>query len=147
MTEGFTALNGMWLLERSYVSGPRSALQVSYFSRDADMALVAKVTFGSGAEGPPNHAHGGSIAAVLDEAMGVSAWLAGHRVLAAKISIEFKKPIPLGTCATLTAWVSRVEGRKVTTVGQLDGPDGTRYALGEGVYVMMREGKLEEMAG
>ena len=65
---------------RSFVSGEPDGdrLRVCYYRRDRDGALVGKIWFGPGAEGPPGHAHGGSMAAVLDEAMGAGAWLAGH---------------------------------------------------------------------
>lgn len=65
-----------------FVSGDADddRLRVAYFRRNEDDALLATVWFGSKAEGPPHHAHGGSIAAVLDEAMGASAWICGsHR--------------------------------------------------------------------
>ena len=59
--------------QRSFVSGkPQSGLlRVHYFERQGDDAIVGRAWFGPGAAGPPGHAHGGSIAAVLDEAMGV----------------------------------------------------------------------------
>ena len=40
-------------------------------------------------EGPPGHAHGGSMAAVLDEAMGAAAWMEGHLVVAVRLATSF----------------------------------------------------------
>lgn len=99
----------------SFVSGEpaEGRLRVRYFRRQEDQRLVGRAWFGSGAEGPPGHAHGGATAAVMDEAMGSSAWLAGYPVVAAHIEVDFRALLPLGTDAYLEAWVDRVEGRKV----------------------------------
>ncbi|MBW2476490.1 MAG: PaaI family thioesterase, partial [Deltaproteobacteria bacterium] len=65
-----------------FVSGDQTGnrFRVRYF-RDQDQALVARVWFGPVTEGPPGHAHGGSIAAVLDEVLGLAAFAAGHRIV------------------------------------------------------------------
>ncbi len=124
---------------RSFVSGEPAGdrLRVRYFRRDQDDALVGKVWFGPGAEGPPGHAHGGSIAAVLDEATGCAAWLAGHSVVAARLTIEFRRLLPLGTLATLEAWVEHTDGRKVATRGRLLGAGGEPFAEAEGLFIIL----------
>ena len=48
--------------------------------------VLADFTFDKRHQGPPGHADGGSLAAVLDEAMGAAVWLAGHSVVAAHLS-------------------------------------------------------------
>lgn len=92
---------------RSFVSGEPSGdrLRVRYYRRERDRALVGKIWFGPGAEGPPGHAHGGSMAAVLDEAMGAGAWLAGHAVVAAKLTINFRRMLRWRTrCCSRPGW-------------------------------------------
>lgn len=136
---------------RSFVSGEPNGdrLRVRYFRRERDGALVAKIWFGPGAEGPPGHAHGGSMAAVLDEAMGAGAWMAGYQVLAAKLTTEFRRMLPLNTELMLDAWVDRVDGRKVKTRGRLYGQGGELYAEGEGLFIVLeaeRFGPLAERA-
>ena len=86
-------------LADTFVSGDPSGhrLNVRYYLRSADGVLRAKVLFGPGTQGPPGHAHGGSMAALLDEAMGGAAWLAGHPVVAAQLNIKFSRMLPLGT--------------------------------------------------
>lgn len=124
---------------RSFVSGdPGGArLRIRYFRRSADGALLGNVWFGPDAQGPPGHAHGGSMAAVLDEAMGASAWLSGHAVVAAQITIQFRRMLPLGTIARLEAWVDVVNGRKVTTRGRLVDDRGETFAEGEGLFIQL----------
>lgn len=73
---------------------------------------MARVWFGPSTEGPLGHVHGGSMAAVLDEAMGVSAWIAGQTVVAAKLAVKYRTMLPLGKVTTIEAWISSVKGKK-----------------------------------
>lgn len=125
--------------QRSFVSGkpPSDLLRVAYFRRPGDDAVVGRAWFGPGAAGPPGHAHGGSIAAVLDEAMGVVAWLQGYRSVAAHLEIDFVTMIPLGTDAWLEAWVEGVQGRKVTTRCRLLDAEGKSFAQAVGLFVVL----------
>lgn len=122
---------------RSFVrdDGSSDRLRVRYFVRDEDKALRGKIWFGPATQGPPGHAHGGSMAAVLDDAMGVAAWVAGHMVVAAKIEIRFVSMLPLGTVALLEASVAEAEGRKVRTKAELRDDAGTVFATGEGLFI------------
>lgn len=119
------------------LSGPR--LRVAYFRRDVDGPLMAKVWFGPGTEGPPGCAHGGSIAAVLDEAMGAAAWMEGHKVVAAHLRVDFRLMVPIGTDATIEECVAGVDGRKIATRGRLLSPDGSVFAEARGVCVVLDE--------
>ena len=131
-----------------YVSGEPHGdrIRVRYFHRQSDDLLLARAWFGPGCEGPPWHAHGGSSAALLDEAMGIRAWMTGKRVLAGRIQINFRAPLPLGRTFMLEAWVERVSGRKVVCKAKLLGPDGTVYVDGEGLYLELDPNLLPEDA-
>jgi acyl-coenzyme A thioesterase PaaI-like protein len=113
-------------------------LVVRYFQREADGALVGKAWYGKGAAGPPGHAHGGSIAAVLDEAMGRAAWMQGHAVLAARLTVDFRAMLPLETVAKFEAFVDAVDGRKVHTRAVLTDAAGKVIAEGAGLFVVLR---------
>lgn len=123
----------------SFVSGNPEGdrLRVRYFRRPDDRRLVGRAWFGPGAEGPPEHAHGGSIAAVLDEAMGAAAWTEGHIVVAVRLDTSFQRMLPLGTDAMLEAWVDRVDGRKVWTRGRLFDVGGKPFAEAEALFVKL----------
>lgn len=124
----------------SFVSGDRGdRLRVKYFRKQEDGHLVGKVWFGPGTQGPPGHAHGGSMAALLDEVMGTAAWISGHPVLAASIKIDFRNTIPLQTVAFFEGWVDQVNGRKITTRSKLTGPEGKIFAEGEGLFIRMEK--------
>lgn len=121
----------------TFVSGgvTERRLRVAYFHRPEAPRLVGRAWFGPGAEGPPGHAHGGAMAAVLDEAMGAAVWLEGRIVVAARLATDFRRLLPLGTDALFTAWVERAEGRKLMARGRLLAADGAPFAEAEGLFV------------
>ena len=124
---------------RSFVSGDIDGdrLRIWYFLRDDDGMLCAKVWFGMGAEGPPGHAHGGSMAAVLDEAMGFAGWVAGHPVVAATITITFHHKLPLEKVLHVEAWVSNVENKKIIAKGRIFDPETERvFTESEGLFIV-----------
>jgi acyl-coenzyme A thioesterase PaaI-like protein len=132
----------------SFVSGDPASdrIRVKYYKRTEDGALVGKAWFGPGTQGPPGHAHGGSQAALLDEVMGGGAWLAGHPVLAAQITVQFKRMLPIGTLTTVEGCVHEVNGKKVTMKGRLVGPDGESYSESEGLFILLDAEKLARFA-
>lgn len=133
----------------SYVSGEPDGrrLRVAYFRRPADGALVGRAWFGPGTQGPPGHAHGGATAALLDEAMGFCCWLAGHRVVAVSIQVEFRKMVPVGAVTTLEAAVERSEGRKVYPRARLLLPGGELAAESGGLFLELAREHLDQLAG
>ena len=123
----------------------RHVLRLSYFRRKVDGALAGKVWFGPGAEGPPKHAHGGIITGVFDEIMGAATWLAGYPILAARVTVNFRKPIPLGQVNIYEAWVDHVDGRRVNARGHIRSADGSIYAEGNGIFVLIELERLGKM--
>lgn len=97
--------------------------------------IIGKVVIDESKEAPPGHAHGGSLATLVDEVMGASAWFGGHRVLAVNLNISLKLAVPLHLEVTLKGRVERREGRKVYTTGELILPDGRIAVEGTGIFV------------
>ena len=130
-----------------FVSGDASGtrLRVRYYHRAEDSALVGRAWFGPDTEGPPGYAHGGSISALLDEAMGLCSWIAGHGVVAVRLTVNFRELLPLGTTATFEAWIDNIDGRKVTGKGRIYGPDGTHYGDSEGLFIKLAPKHLERI--
>ena len=112
-----------------FVSGDPTGgrFRVRYY-RDLDGLLVARVWFGPETEGPPGHAHGGSIAAVLDEVLGLAAWAAGYAIVVGKLNVHFQKLLPLRTVVQVDSSIVSAEGRKVLVHGRIHGPDGLTFA-------------------
>ena len=87
-------------------------------------------------QGPPGHAHGGLSAAVLDEVMGAAVWQAGYTVAAAKIEVNYRKPVPLGQCIKTKGYITRRNGRKIYARGEICLPDGTLLVTGKGLFII-----------
>ena len=137
------------MLEDSFVSGDSSGRRLSlrYFRHDPDRTLRANVIFGPGTQGPPGHAHGGSMAAMLDEALGGAAWMQGHPVVAAELITRFKTMLPLGARCVVEARVNAVDGRKVRVAGRLRQGDGhTVFAEGEALFITLDPKKFGMLA-
>lgn len=96
----------------------------------------ADFTFNERHQGPPAHAHGGSLAAVLDEAMGAAVWLAGHSVVAANLNLDYRKPVPLGHPVTLKAWSGAKGNRSIKAHAELYLADGSVAVEAKGVFVI-----------
>lgn len=142
-----TDMTGPRSTQGSFVSGDPHGqrLRVKYYRRTADGALVGKAWFGPGALGPPGHAHGGAMSAVLDEAMGLAAWLAGYRVVAARLTVDFRSMMPLGTVAWIEISEERTEGRKIHMAGRLRSQDGTIFAESIGLFIQLSPEKLDQL--
>lgn len=127
-------------LGRSFLAGPHGSddiVRMRLYVRETDGALVARVWFGAGAQGPPGHAHGGSMAAVLDEVLGSACWVAGYPVVAAELNTSFRTMLPLGQVLRAEAWVEQVEGRKIRPRGRLVSDEGTVYAEATGLFITL----------
>jgi uncharacterized protein (TIGR00369 family) len=109
-------------------------LGVQFYADEAH-TITGAVVLGTEQEGPPGYAHGGVLAALLDEAMGTAAWHAGHQVVAANLSVDFKQPVPLGGAINIVGRVESVEGRKVKTISTITLPDGSLAAVGRGLFI------------
>jgi acyl-coenzyme A thioesterase PaaI-like protein len=96
--------------------------------------LVAHCTFSAAHGGPPGRAHGGVVAALLDEVIGYSAFVAGAPGMSVSLSVRFRsatpREVPLEVRARLTRW----EGRKRWATGEVLA-DGRITAEGECVII------------
>lgn len=105
---------------------------------DDDGTLTSEFTLNETHQGPPGHAHGGASAAILDEVMGLVVWAAGHKVLAANININYRKPLPLFQGLFAEARIREVKERKIISEGKILLPDSTVAVEGSGVYVVAK---------
>jgi acyl-coenzyme A thioesterase PaaI-like protein len=89
-------------------------------------------------EGGPGVAHGGIVAAVLDDLLGYLLYRIGEPMVTARLEIDFRRPLPLFVDVDAVARIVSEEGRKVWTEGELRAPDGTVYAQAKGLFVRVR---------
>lgn len=132
---------------RRLIRGSRflETIGVTFELRD-DGSVAADFTVGSGQEGPPGHAHGGVLAALIDEAMSAASWFAGNRTLSVHLGFDYKRPVPVGAAIHISGQVERRDGRKVFTSGAIRLADGTTAVEGSGIFVSAPQ-VLENMPG
>lgn len=118
--------------------------RVRYY-RDAAQQLKARVWFGPETEGPPGHAHGGSIAAVLDEVLGLTGWASGRAVVVANLNVSFRNLLPLQTVVTVESEVVSVNGRKVLVKGRVCSGSAI-YAEAECLCIAIRNPEVSDDA-
>lgn len=130
---GWTPFDAPSLVGKSlrFVSGEPDGdrFRLRYY-RDEEQHLKARVWFGPETEGPPGHAHGGSMAAVLDEVLGLAAWTAGYPSVVGNLNISFRNLLPLKKVVTVETKIVSVEGRKIMVHGRIF-CDKATYAVGE----------------
>lgn len=99
-------------------------------------------------EGWEGIAHGGIIATILDEVM---AWaLVEHDLwgLTARMSLEFRRPLPVDVPIRAEGWMTRGRRRVVHAAGEIvDVRDSIVLARSEATYVGATEERKEELRG
>jgi len=116
-------------------------IRVRYYIDEATDTKVAKAVFGPGAEGPPGYAHGGSIAALLDEAMGSHLWYRGHAVLLARFELSYRASVPQAVPVVVRPRIVGHDGRKVRAAAAIAGLCGTVYCESTALFVEMDEAR------
>jgi len=103
--------------------------------QEEDGSIRAEFSFSLAHQGPPGHTHGGASAAVLDEAMGAAVWRAGLQVVAARLEIDYRRPLPLNLPVVIRARIYEKMDKKVFASSEILLPDGRVAVAGRGIYV------------
>lgn len=90
-------------------------------------------------QGYPGVAHGGIIAALLDEAAGRTVMIADRNrfMFTGKLEIRYRQPVPIGTPLTLAGRLLKDRGRLVVAHSELRLPDGAVAAEAEVTLLAM----------
>jgi acyl-coenzyme A thioesterase PaaI-like protein len=85
----------MDLFRDSIVSGRTNPMGIGLEVRRAGDEVIATTTLGPAFEGAPGRAHGGVVAAIIDETMGYVLPIVGELAYTANINIDYVAPAPL----------------------------------------------------
>ena len=97
-------------------------------------------------EGWEGIAHGGILCTILDEVMAWALVAEDNWGVTARLSVEFKKPVPVGTRLRAEGWVTRSRRRLVETAARIvDQGSGAELAEATGVYVAADEEHKREL--
>jgi len=91
-------------------------------------------------------AHGGIVATILDEVMAWSLVDADSWGLTARLSVAFKRPVPLGRPIHVEGWITESRRRVITTAGRMvAGGSGEVLATAEALYVAATDDRKREL--
>lgn len=94
--------------------------------------------------GPPGLVHGGIIAEVFDELLGVVNVVNGVGGYTGTLKVVYQKPTPLLNEVSLRAWPAGSEGRKLYVSGEMV-CNGTVTASAEGIFVRANRQLYEDL--
>lgn len=105
---------------------------------DGDRAY-ATCTCGWAYEGPPGSVHGGYVAAIFDQFLGMAQVIGGQPGMTGYLHVNYHNRTPLNTELTMEGWLIKTEGRKTIMRGEMYA-DGEMTASCEGLFVQPKGG-------
>ena len=88
--------------------------------------------------GPPNHVHGGVVAAVMDELLGAVNVVNDLGAMTGTLTVRYRQPTPLFEEIHMRGWTAGSEGRKVFAEGQMWHGDRL-LAEAEGIFIRVHD--------
>jgi acyl-coenzyme A thioesterase PaaI-like protein len=117
--------------------GPESEYGLHVVSRlDGDL-IRATYAFSAKHAGAPGIAHGGTVAALVDDVCGGALFVIGEPAVTRKLEVEYLKPVLVGVEYELVARVDRRDGRKVFVSCDGTAPDGTLTFRGNALFLVV----------
>lgn len=122
------------LFHDSPVSGAANPFGIGLrLTRHRDTA-VGTVRLDAGFEGAPGRAHGGVVAACIDETMGAMLPIVGTMAFTGSLSITYLAPCPLHTEIKFRAWLDHRDGRKLYIKTTGESSDGV-FVTADAVFI------------
>ena len=113
------------------VDAPSSPLLEPFHVLEGGDEVGTRVRFDDRHQGAPFYAHGGAVAAVLDDACGYVSFLVVRMFVTAHLEVDYRRPVLLGTEYRVRARCTGIDGRKVHLAADLlDGDDVIAEARG-----------------
>jgi acyl-coenzyme A thioesterase PaaI-like protein len=88
-------------------------------------------------QGPPGYAHGGVMAAALDEAMALLLFERGTFAMTGRLELDLIAPAPVGTFVQVSARLESEASRTLRLDAEATGEDGRRLAAAKGTFVRL----------
>ena len=124
------------LFRESIISGDLNALGVAADVWREDDVAVLEVVLGPAFEGAPGRSHGGVVAAMIDETMGIVLAIHSEAAYTGKLNITYRAGTPVGRPVTVRSWLTHREGRKLFMAAEVT--DGeTLCAEAEAVFIVV----------
>lgn len=122
-------------------------LHLLFYSDEAESQVTSAVVIPDAYQGYPGIAHGGVLAAILDEVTGRAINLGQDETVfwvTAKLELRYRLPTPTETPLTAVGWVVERRSRAAEVAGELRLVDGTVTAEAKAVVVCPSAATLEQ---
>lgn len=86
-------------------------------------------------EGAPGFAHGGAVATALDDTLGTLLLVLRRPAVTARLEVDYRRPVFLGTPYTVESWVERIDGRKLYLAAVITDAAGATIAEGKALFL------------
>ena len=103
--------------------------------RDGD-GVSGEVTFAEQHMGAPGFAHGGVVAAALDDALGMLLMRLRRAAVTRRLEIDYERPCFIGRRYEVAAACERIDGRKLWLASTLS-EDGKVVARAHGLFIVV----------
>lgn len=120
-----------------YVCGDQNPASQALSLAVAADSVVGDVTLEARHQGAPGLAHGGAVAALFDEALGIAVHVTGVPAVTARLEVNYRRPFVLGRRHLVEARVDRREGRKYYARGTVHDEQGLLVADATGLFLQV----------
>jgi acyl-coenzyme A thioesterase PaaI-like protein len=117
--------------------GPESEFGLHVTARKVGEQIHASYAFSAQHAGAPGIAHGGTVAALVDDVCGFLLFVVRQPAVTRKLEVEYLKPVLIGVPYDIVAKVDRFEGRKLFVSCEGRNPDGVLTFRGGGLFVVV----------
>lgn len=121
----------------------RHGLHLKFFVGE-NKTIICPVKLARRFEGPYNHAHGGIIATLLDEAMSKANRQSGILAMTRHMEVDYRKPVPLGAKLILTARHTEADGRKHRCEANIENEQGEILAHAKALFIAIDPAMVPE---
>ncbi len=118
--------------------GNEYGLKANYYTDTVKQQVVSEIIIPSRFNGWPGHAHGGIVAALLDEAAFRAIWIDGDydkSMVTMNLKIQLRQPTPTEQPLKTIGWVLEMSETKAVTASEIRLLDGTLLAKGKATLV------------
>lgn len=134
-------------LDRSPITGHANPMAPpAALTADLEAGVVrGEVHFGAAFEGAPGCVHGGFVAAILDEALGMACIFSGTQGMTGELITRYHHHTPVAALLRVEARLVSVDGRKIRTTGEIY-HGHLVVAEASGLFIAVDTGKFERLA-
>jgi acyl-coenzyme A thioesterase PaaI-like protein len=118
-----------------YGCGPENEHGLQLRARLEGDLVVADLHLAAQFEGGPGVAHGGALAAFMDDLMGFVPVAHSAPAVTARLEVEFRRPVLLDGTLRAEAWLCERDGRKLWAEGIARDADGQVFVESRALYL------------